>query len=702
MSGAGGQAGDGLGKPGALGPGQAGSGRPMSAMARVVAPAPSTVPATTRTGTAVRGLAPRLGLDPGSVRLRVVDSDSGRLGHSLAGATADCVYLRPSALLAPSLPLLAHELAHLAQHRNRTRPPSATAHQAVRPDITAAEAEAAALSAAIAAGRELWVPRAVLPEGHLARFDDAAGIAPASLSPAGPGLTPATGPPASPAEQATDLANDGTRLDQLVAKNHQAEIARIRNEVRGIWESPRDKREVVLGLLDPRPFVVARALIRSLKPVERRFLALVDDAQHRDHPRSAIAVLAALGPDDISALDYRLTLGWNAPLHGVDTARLDQAALRGLQAVLAGQSDESLKRLAGSDRGDFFRNLLAAPVPWGDESADIRSALAEEERTDRVRDYSLSEKTDSPGTDIELVAHVRELLRNRNGEQARMALSALTPLIESIEEESFGRTAAPEPRPRPAGNAPVAASERMRAVVTELDRDGLVDAILDHLPEADRYRTGPEPSQRYGTVLAAVLAARPPGLTLGRIEDLLSYGIFDWAITDSEARWAYFLVRSLPMAEQDRWRLRDDSKWFHRLEDNLSEDMVTGGEYTGVGSEYLPGGPAGSTASAVTGLLGRLLKQWRDSSNATTALAIVNQLAPQGPVAGAVSADAAAGAALVADWDTRVAVVRRLDTLGVIDSILEHISHADLVADAAGTRSGGWPRCATRCAWKRK
>ncbi len=685
MPGAGGQAGDGSGKPGRSGPGRAEARRPMSAKARVAAPAPRTVPASTRTGTAVRGLAPRLGLEPDSVRLRVVDSDSDRLGHSLAGATADYVYLRPSVLLAPSLPLLAHELAHLAQHRNRTRPPSATAHLAVRPDVITAEAEAAALAAAVAAGRQLWVPRAVLPEGHLARLDGAVGVAPAPPGPAGPGLTPATGPPTSPAEQSTDLAKDSTKLDQLVAKNHQAEIERIRNEVRGIWELSRDKREVALGLLDPFPFVVARALVRSLKPVERRFLALVDDAQHRDHPRSAMAVLAALGPEDIKALDYRLTQGWNAPLHGVDTARLDQAALRGLQAVLTGQSDESLKRLVGSDRRDFFRKLLSTPVPWGDESADIRSALAEEERTDRVRDYSLSEKADSPGIDVELVAHVRELLRNRNAEQARKALSALTPLIESIEEESFGRTAAPEPRPRPAGNAPVEASERMRVVVTELDRDGLVDAILDHLPEADRYRTGPDPSQRYGTVLAAVLAARAPGLTLGRIEDLLSYGIFDWAITDSEARFGYFLVRSLPVAEQDRWRLRDESKWFHRLEDNLPEDMVTSGEYTGVGSEYLPGGPAGSTATAVTDLLGRVLKQWRDSSNAATALAIVERLAPEEPVVGAVSgaaqADATTGAALAADRDIRVAVVRRLDTLGVIDSILEHISHADLVAD---------------------
>jgi hypothetical protein len=95
MSGAGGQAGDGSGKPTISSPGLAPARRPMSAW-RWLRRCPGHVLGDTHARTAVRGAAaPRLGLDPDSVMLRVGDSDSGRLGHSTAGARTGYVYLRP-------------------------------------------------------------------------------------------------------------------------------------------------------------------------------------------------------------------------------------------------------------------------------------------------------------------------------------------------------------------------------------------------------------------------------------------------------------------------------------------------------------------------------------------------------------------------------------------------------------------------------
>ena len=38
-----------------------------------------------------------------------------------------------------------------------------------------------------------------------------------------------------------------------------------------------------------------------------------------------------------------------------------------------------------------------------------------------------------------------------------------------------------------------------------------------------------------------------------RIQDLLSYGLFDWAITDSDAREAFSLLMKLPPKSRSAW-----------------------------------------------------------------------------------------------------------------------------------------------------
>lgn len=73
-------------------------------------------------------------------------------------------------------------------------------------------------------------------------------------------------------------------------------------------------------------------------------------------------------------------------------------------------------------------------------------------------------------------------------------------------------------------------------------------------------------------VLERIIAAAggvPPGdvrATVERINDLLSYGIFDWAITDAEATEALNLLLALPAAEQQRVVLVINHQ---RLYDNL-------------------------------------------------------------------------------------------------------------------------------------
>ncbi len=645
----------------------------------------------------VRRMAPRLGLDADSVPLRVVAAGfDSRLGHSPAAATADAVLLRPSALTDADPAMLVHELAHIAQHRNRLRP-SASAHRVPAghavtrtPDVTAAEAEAAALADAARTGAPLWVPRTALPDGHLARLDGASGVA-------------AVGDPSrTPEQAAAQLIADTAELNGLVASNHIAEIARIRTEIDGSPQLSNATLGVILSLLDTMPFVVARAVlgVGALSGEQRQKLAILDDAQNRNHPRSAVAVFAALTPDDIRALHDRLTTGYDAPLHGVDVTLLDAASLRALYLVLQGQSEQALTRLVGGDRREYFRGLLNSPAPQGNEATDIGTALTIERRMAYVRANSVATPT---GTDTDLVARVRTLLSHHNADQAKLALTALSPLTRDVLDERVSppktttptATSSTTPTGTPAtaahppsDNAPIRASERVRAVVTQLDTDRLIDVILDNLPSNLRYPAGD--SQDYGSVLTVLLAGRAPGFTLPRIESLLSYGIFDWAVTDDDARFAYLLVRSLPLPVQDEWRRRDGAKWFHRLEDNLPDGMVASGEYTGVGTEYRPGGPGAVTDPAILTLLDRILNRWRHDGGPETAADLMTMLAPEDvaqPAASAtdtpeqITARKDSAAARETERQNRIAVIRRLDTLGTLDDILWHLTVPYLVSE---------------------
>ncbi|GHJ47484.1 hypothetical protein Cs7R123_48260 [Catellatospora sp. TT07R-123] len=612
--------------------------------ARAAAPAPAPAAPTVAAREVVRRIAPHLGLDPDTVPLRV--TESSLLGASPAAADGQGLLLCPSAMALADAGVLAHELAHVAQHRNRVRP-SASAHlAAVRPDVTAAEAEAAAVTAAVRAGGDLWLPRAVLPDGHVARFDGASGIAPAV--------------PAAPGE----VDRLTTRLTGLVRVHHAAELAAINNELDAVFTGDRSKREFVLRMIEPLPFVIARVLVRLLSPERRRMLALVDDRHHREHPEAAAAVLAALDRDDLAALGDRLARGQvgpqgpttdaDVPLHGVNLSRLGEPARRAVYLLLQSQSDAGLARLAGGDRRQYFREVMSGPAPLGDDAADLRTAVAAEERMGTARDYSLGTAQQPEGVDTHIVTSVTQILRHHNADAARAALDAFRPMVEAMSE----------PVAAPATNAPPLPHERMRAVVTELDRNRLVDVILDHLPSADRRRFGVTSGEDYGLILARLLAARAPGLTLPRIESLLSYGVFDWAVTDDDARLAYLLVRSLPLAEQDAWRRRDGGFWFERLQDNLPNGMVADGEYTGVGTEYLAEGPGGSSPDGTHDLLRQLIADWDAGPHrADAAEQIVRRLAAE------------------AEPEQKTAVIRRLDTMGVLDGVLERLTDEFLVND---------------------
>ena len=605
-------------------------------------------------------LAPALGLDPAQVRLRLAPSADAPHGSAAGQGITLTGNLDPGEDRTGAL--LLHELVHTRQHRNRLLTPGR------QPDQSAAEAEAAGLAQALRQGRALWVPRQVLPDGHVARDDGATGIA------------PSTAPPV-----AADVAALERSLDSYVAANHSGDVRTIA----GLLDHPvtqvtSEMIENCLRILSTLQFVVARALVRALKPEVRKHLAQLRDSHHEQYPEQAVAVLAALSTDELRELSStKLTAagpvyqGATTAFSGVKPARLSATALRALLAALRRLSLATLTELEKGNR-EVFRPLLQTGPDTGTDEAELRAAIEGEKALSAVR---------SNADDI-LLDRLTGLLRGGAGDAAQQALTALAPLCAAATPEATTPAQAPAAAPaaptaptleelraavaKPAttatgSNAPPATTPALVGVVAKLDAAGLVDRLIDGLSEDDR--RGPT----YGPVLATVLAARAPLPNLSRATELMSYGLLDWKIWDSEARLAYLLVRSTPIAAQDSWRQLDNGKWFGRLQDNLPDDMWSSGEYTGVGSEYTTGGgeDLGVPAKLLQEYAEALIARYQRAKAPPIARLIVRELLGLDFEGKPKPWLTEQGVASKQDPALRIAIVRRIDARQQLNPMIE-------------------------------
>ena len=337
--------------------------------ARGPAPSSTFVPAqaspgpdvTERVRAVVGAVAPLLGLDPARVPVTV----RGGAGRPHGAARQDGLvftgWLDPA--LPPGRSLIVHELAHLRQHRN-----GGGAKGARAPDVTAAEAEAGGLAAAVREGRPLWVPQQVLPGGHVARDTGASGVAVATTAPT--------------------LERD---LEALAAENHLDNVRVIADQL-----DPRQGAqskstgENSLRALSALQFVVARALVRSLRPPIRLRLAGFQDEHHAKYPEACVAVLSALTADELRLLpapaDRAGGSGAAAALHGVDPDRLSTTARRALLGTLRRLPVQARDELEHGNRGALFSRLLRTPPDSGADTAELAAALrGEEELAERRR-----------------------------------------------------------------------------------------------------------------------------------------------------------------------------------------------------------------------------------------------------------------------------------------------------------------------------
>jgi hypothetical protein len=614
----------------------------------------------------VDALAPPLGLAPAQIRVHAGEPGRRALAFGARGLVERGeVFLAPGAVAAPDAAarsLLAHELAHLAQQR-RTAAPAGLAAGADP------EAEARALAEAAATGLPLWRPLAALAPDAAAADTGSVGTLPRPAGPAAkPAQTPSAAKPATDDEERNlELLNG--RLIQLVERRYAVVRGELRRRLNGLWVDSDDARRC-LQLIDPIPFVIARAIVASLPAGNRLDLGTtIETSHHRSFPRSAVAALAAMAPIQQSSLQA-------SNVEGLDTRDFDDLATRAAIGVLRGLRQAVLAELLDGDRKDFFRELLTGADflfgTEGHERAAIVNALRDE--AERGREEKRL------GAESELKETLRKLrgrLRKPSAEDAVAALDLLKSLAPAAVAAvpvtaGAGAVAPPKPdlRPDPPDPGP-----RLRQAVRTLEYEGAIVRLLNALPEDER-RAG----SRHAGALLTVLAARQPQLNLALAEKLLSYSFFglDWVITDAEARFAYLLVRSLPLELQDRWKRLDEGKWFQRLEENIPHEDIVEGRYAGVGTRSDPfDQAAGDTVRKDADKAVKDIDAAISSTGTAGAKSVelLRRILALGRRPG-ITSPLAAGPDR---WRLMENVVRRLDALGHIDRILDDLPDAYLM-----------------------
>ncbi|WP_346533686.1 DUF4157 domain-containing protein [Micromonospora sp. DPT] len=569
--------------------------------------------------------APALGLRPDAVRVHLGDAGRRASNHGARGLFADgALYLAPGfdPQRAAGRALLAHELGHLAQ---------AGAAPGAYPNRTDPEAEARQLAEAAAAGRPLWVPAARLPTGAVAADTGAVATAPSA---------PATA--VSETETETGLLE--SELSEFVDRRYRAERARIIDLLDGLWVAGDDVRGC-LRVLDTLPFLAARSLVHSLPRPRRTDLSRnLDDGHHRLYPRAALAALGGQTP-------YLLRVLEAGNVHGLSTEGLGPVEQRTAHNVLRALRTSVLRELITGDRKAYFRGLLAERPPRGTDADALRQQITalrgvNDEDVELDGDTGLAEQ----------LRRAELLIDERRAAEALDLLAALAPAPPT----EFTPVSAGPPEPGP----------RLRHVVRRLDEAGRLDALLDDLPWEEK-RIG----ATLGPRLLVVLAAREEHHALTRIESLLSYGFLDWAIRDHEARYAYLLLRSLPLAAQDRWRRLEQGKWFSRLEENIPAEDNLGGRYTGVGTLAEPLDPTRRSAGQADA--GRIVEEIHQvvqtRLDGVTSVELVRRLiAYDRPTGGATTGPDARGR------EALRTAVHRLDALRDLDRILDALPDAYL------------------------
>lgn len=455
-------------------------------------------------------------------------------------------------------------------------------------------------------------------------------------------------PPAEPSLQELRV-----ELAALVKETHARHLAEIAAALDGVTVTDGDVDQV-LRILQTVEGPVIGALMRA---IPAKLFGYYVDNLNSPHPkrfrREVLESLWVASPKMLRELDTDVIVD-------MDVRKLEVREHQALVYVLRNVGADKLRTIVDSKNGKQVEPLLTGGLPLyseADQRRDLTRALTAE-RGDKQQGAADQERLAAIGTTLEERVKVLGDLIVTDAEATRV----------------FDWIASFYPD-----------EATLSALARKLEAQGRLDRLLDELPEAvahDRSnptlvvdpRVGPQVVHRAAAWLT-LLRFRPPEKNLAQAEKLLSRGLFDWAVRDAEARLAYHLIKALPLRLQARFRELDHGEWFLRLERELATEVITSGEYQGVevatkvvdGEEVLV-----DTAAALAG-------QYRKRQ-----VAALLERVNAGVEAGLSEAQAREFVQELADIEDEreaQAVIRRLDSLGHLETLLRRVGPAYLFAD---------------------
>lgn len=480
-------------------------------------------------------LAPLLGLDPARIRIGV--DEPGRARLEARGASGlqfgDEILLHRKSYRPETSAgryLLAHEAAHTAQRRNGI---------AARLPVVEDEAHEAALAFA--------------RRGRVRR----------------PRFAPATTEPA-----AFEGPDPEKAFANLVRDNYAEELALIRRTMSyGVFDWAVTDGDIadVLRILEPLPFVTQVALVGSLEdPFPARLVDNISPGHFKRYRTSILAAYDALAQKVPSKLQ-------DNPFDGMDFTGLSPEEHSALSRIIPAF-------ISTSKGAAWFRRLnprIAAHVqdirsraPTFDAAEARKTAMKTEQQRARERADDVEQRKSSD------VAGFLDKARRK------LTYHALDWAITDSETLSLLDDVA----------AFAESPGKLRAIVATLEGEGLMGRWVDNLPvqslytDASRIASGATINRRQ--VFLRVVSLRPAWKNAKAAEELLSYGLLDWAVTDEDAFLAFQLIKALP--ENVRAGLLTEGDYGSRLDDNLSLSMKKGRA-----SNYYTGGKGGADLQSI-------------------------------------------------------------------------------------------------------